>query len=533
MTKKRKIYPIIFLIIGYLTNLIYISINGLNLLNSDASSEMVLANLLNKTGGILTNQWYYSTELRVINTQLLYKLALRLFPQNWHMARVFSVAIFLLILIASALYLVWAAELGVPGIWAVGALVWPFGQWYAWNTIYCSYYIPHIVFTMLSIGLLLQILRMKSKRKYLGAAGLVVIGFLAGLGGNRQLMVCYVPLLFALMMILLIHFLKVVPVTREKYHADGREVQAVILTLILTAGAVIGYLVNTHIFAQLYHFTNMDDTTWQTLELSKAWDVLADLIGLFGWQPYQSIMTLKGIANVIGLFFGIVVLYDILWSLWHFVKLTLAERIMVLYVVCAILTDGLIFSQSSRYNESYWLPIVPIMVLVLGVKTKAEMRLYEESGAQPKRLLGIKAISFVLVLLIGSINTMQSPYPDTVSNDISLRKVAQWLEENGYTEGYASFWNSNIITELTNGTVEMWTVNGDFTTLNQYEWLQETAHCDMTSGQPENGFFILVSSNELADGGASLADEQIYADDTYSVYYFDSMEQYMSFMQTE
>ena len=45
-----------------------------NFLRSDDSSELVMSRLLSKEGGILSGNWYYSTELEILNTQLVYSL---------------------------------------------------------------------------------------------------------------------------------------------------------------------------------------------------------------------------------------------------------------------------------------------------------------------------------------------------------------------------------------------------------------------------------------------------------------------------
>lgn len=108
---KENKAPLLVLLAGWLNAIVYAIVKGRTLMNSDVSSEFVLANLLNKEGGILSKNWYYSTELRVIHTQLVYKIALRLFPNNWDAARVFSVAVFMAIIAAGALYLIWTAAL--------------------------------------------------------------------------------------------------------------------------------------------------------------------------------------------------------------------------------------------------------------------------------------------------------------------------------------------------------------------------------------------------------------------------------------
>ena len=48
--------------------------------DSDASSELVLAELLSRQGSILSSDWFYSTELRVLNTQLVYAPLFHIFP---------------------------------------------------------------------------------------------------------------------------------------------------------------------------------------------------------------------------------------------------------------------------------------------------------------------------------------------------------------------------------------------------------------------------------------------------------------------
>ena len=40
----------------------------------------------------------------------------------------------------------------------------------------------------------------------------------------------------------------------------------------------------------------------------------------------------------------------------------------------------------------------------------------------------------------------------------ALETVAGWLEEQGYTRGYATFWQANVLTELSDGAIEVWQV---------------------------------------------------------------------------
>ena len=46
------------------------------LIDADMSSEMVLSDILAKQGGIITPDWKYSTEIRVLNNQIIFSIFL-------------------------------------------------------------------------------------------------------------------------------------------------------------------------------------------------------------------------------------------------------------------------------------------------------------------------------------------------------------------------------------------------------------------------------------------------------------------------
>ena len=59
---------------------------GIQRLDGDDSAEMILANLLAREGGILSRNWFYSTEIRVLNNQIVMSLLFRVF-KNWLVVR--------------------------------------------------------------------------------------------------------------------------------------------------------------------------------------------------------------------------------------------------------------------------------------------------------------------------------------------------------------------------------------------------------------------------------------------------------------
>src|SRR5699024_6458265 len=78
-----QIFPWIWLIVAYLGTILIMCICCRGYIDSDMSSEMILADLLNQEGGLLSTNWWYSTELRCFCLQLFLRPGLFLFPHNW------------------------------------------------------------------------------------------------------------------------------------------------------------------------------------------------------------------------------------------------------------------------------------------------------------------------------------------------------------------------------------------------------------------------------------------------------------------
>ena len=82
MLKKTKILPVILLLAEILMMMLVSYKYGSLHLTADDSAEMILAEQLSRESEILSPNWYYSTELRVLNTQIVMSLLFR-FSHDW------------------------------------------------------------------------------------------------------------------------------------------------------------------------------------------------------------------------------------------------------------------------------------------------------------------------------------------------------------------------------------------------------------------------------------------------------------------
>lgn len=499
--------PIILFLYLYVSNLWYLTKNGIRMVNSDTASEMILADLLNKTGGVITDQWFYSTELRVLNTQLIYRLALLLSPNDWNVAKVISVSVFLLILALGTFLLFRELDRPYEGLFAACVAICPIGQWYGWNVIYHSYYVPHIAISLFCLIFFCHLLKYNDpQNELLSIFMLSILGFTSCLGGLRQLLICFCPMLLT--------FIFMIWDDREDFVKVKYTIRKLVLFSISCMAAILGYLVNSKILTKTYYFDSNSSRYWEKFNLPKVLECLGEFMCLFGWQEKARIMSLGGVTNVLCLVCAIVSLFSVLYLFLHRRKVLLKERALIVFILIMFLLSLLIYSTSAS-NESYWTLVLPFILFSLIIFI---------SILKDKITKTLLYIGLTVVLLFGSISTMRNPYISWVPDDRGLLNAAQWIEESGYSQGIATFWNSNVITGITNGKVEMWTV--DSFDLHLYKWLQKTSH---DQSYPEGSFFVLSGIDESGNSELQvegLLDRVVYKDDYVYIVLFDSIEQY-------
>lgn len=105
--------------------------------------------------------------------------------------------------------------------------------------------------------------------------------------------------------------------------------------------------------------------------------------------------------------------------------------------------------------------------------------------------------------------------------------------------GYATFWNANVLTELSNGKIEVWSwgveSSDEFRNMTSpdeiYEWLQLKDH---KKERPEGKVFILLSNAEIASFPRREALESIpyfWYSDEYKMWVFESYEDLVAQLQ--
>ena len=516
-----RTFPWLWLAARYLFDLWYHIVPGKWIIDSDLAAEMQLAELLNQENSILHQGWYYSTELRVFHMQWFYRLGLLLFPDNWHAARTLAMAVALLVLVALYLFFAHAAGFARLGVWTAALQLWPFGRIYLFLCIYGGYYFIYTMFTFLVLGCLLH--SMKSPTRpgrllWLALAGLPAAA--SGLNGVRQLMVLFAPLVLASLAVLALS------VRRQKLEclgrvpaACGRELWLLGASLAVTLASLAGYLVNQKVLSQSMHFALYNNMSWSMDVWGHATDndpvtCLLGLLNQFGYEPEQPLFSFGGIASAVGLLLGAMMLLCVVRLLQRFGILTVTQQLLTALTVCAVVVNLVVFvylEGNDGYSIAYWLPVIPLLVVCL--QMEAETETFHLKGSRRALALCVAA-----AFTFCSVGTVQSETDDPLRGKQGLAEVCDWLLEHGYREGYALFWSSHAMIELTSHQLDVWTVNerGEI-----YQWLEPVSH---TQQQPGAGAFLLLDWYEGPNDPTDYATLSqyngtvVYEDGRYTVY---------------
>lgn len=514
--KVWQALPWLWMAAAYLFDLWYQLVPGKWIVDSDLASEMILSDLLNKEGTIISHNWFYSTELKVVNLQWFYRLGLLIFPNDWHLARTFGMAITLALFAAAMLFFVKCAGLGRTGLWMVGTLLWPFGQHYLVYAIYGGYYLVYTFFYMLVLALVLRSLNADKKHCALQWVLACVITAVAGMNGVKQLMVFHAPLCLAaaILLVLALHSCGKSD-WKAALDACRKEVRLLAASLVTAVAAAAGYFVSNAVLSRMYDFKSYNfivwnrDEDWFTLDR-----ILMDFFHEFGYENGSGVFHFGGIAAAVGLLLGCWMFFCIVrLLLLRLDKLERNDKLLVLLLVAMLAVCGVAYTYFHEYYLYFWLMNMPVAIAVMAVEIKTED--FHILGA--RQLLGVGLAACFTLCAVSTVRQEQE-HPYLAHK--GLNTAAEWLVDNGYTQGYSTFWNGNAMTELTSGKLEVWTLQS----LDRDDvpnWLQPKSHL---TTDPEHPFLLIDTETDGPAENAKLIQygdcTEVYNDGRYVIYDF-------------
>lgn len=525
--KKINILWLIALIeIIYLA--LYILADGKNLLDSDLSGEMVLASILNRDRElVLAKSWFYTTELRVLNMQLYYRVFLLLFPTHWRIARMCSVVAMHLTLVGSIYYLTRKVGLKEAGAITAVLCLCPFGGEYNWIiTIGCCYTIP-VAIAFFVPALIEDIserdkFRLKSKDTWLLLI-LLILSITGGMAGIRHLMICSAPVFLAYVLLLIRQYMR-----GERISIVGRSIKRVVLALLMLIISFIGYIFNVKVLSNYYTFQNISGTWLSDFDLSHILSRFGELCGVLGYRPGEA-FSMVGMQSGLALIMFLILCISFIYFLVNMSKYNDSEFLLVSYSGLSLLIGVVSISLTDWSDPRYAIPGLMLSFMAIGIfVTKIVACREDEDYTISLRKQRIKSIcSVVLIMIVGLYCIKPNMVFYKSQNTKNLREAVSFLLENGYTKGYASLFNGATQVELSNGQLEVWVMNyveeQEEDGLQILEFSQDKRH---SMNIPEGQIYVLLDTEENAlNPPYALADHLVYDSTGFLIYEYDSADE--------
>lgn len=485
--RKNQLLQYLLLAGSFLVLLAFMWFRMDNLLDSDIATQLVLSKFLGDEGVLLSKNWYYATELHVLGYNLVYELLFFL-CDNWHIVRFLGQAILYLILLLSIYYFCKNVRLKKYYGLIATAFIIPYSEQYFLYVLKNINYVPFLAISFAAIGMVFDFHTSENRTKKITLAVLTgLLAFGAGLGGSRQLYITYAPMFLAIVSYLFLNPKRYALTTKEGI----RQCPYLGYFGIVTEGLffnLAGYLINNTILASHYDFVNYDKITWKGFQIYKFSDLIGGIFQNLGMSS-EKVFSFGAVHS--GVCFALVgisayVIGRILMKKDSFRMETVMLTFFLLssFFISIILYSFTTQEYGARYDLFWAVFVYPILMMYVG-----------ENDTNPKYMSW--ALSF-LILGIG-ISTLDSykNYSE-IDKTAELKNVVSFLQEEGYENGYGTFWNASILTELSNGSLEMWDWNdGNVSYIDTtYRWAQDKAH---EYKHPTGKVFLLFSEWEASN----------------------------------
>lgn len=479
--KNSALLQGILLVVAFAVLLVFMWFRMDNLLNSDISTQLVLSKFLRDEHSIISTNWFYATELHVLGYNLIFE-PLFFLTSNWKIVRFLGQAELYLLLLLSVWYFCKNAGLKKYYGLIATAMIIPYSEQYFSFFLRNINYIPFLCISLISFGMMFGFAR--SKKKWEKALLLIMTGILAlgaGLGGSRQLYITYAPVFLAVLLYLLLLW------KREQTQKKRSALAFLMIAADGLALNLVGYIINNSLLASLYDFKNYDKIEWSGFQLDEFIEIIKGMFQNLG-MPYGMVFSFAAVHSCVCFILVFVSVFAIVRIIKRWGEVSFETAMLALLILSAASISLLLYCFTTqryvaRYDQFWVVLLYPLLAL------------YHTENHMERSIAN--AILVVLIAGIGICAVDSYGTYARVETTGDLKAVVNYLVKNGYENGYATFWQSNIVTELSNGTIDMWDWGGgggvvtgrelyhghsfdgggDFTCVDKlYWWAQDKAH---------------------------------------------------------
>lgn len=467
----KRILPWLWLGFCFLLLMLFLHRNLNSLLDSDMASDLVLAKLIADTGKLVPTEWYYSTEVYLFGMQWFYA-PLFFITDNWHFVRLGGMAASLLCMLACFYYLCSQLHLRRWFPLAGSMLLLPSSIQYADLVLFSGFYTQYVIVSFLTLGMMIHHFKAeKPKVRLFLLVLLALIALMVGATGLRMLLFLYIPAFLCSLVLL--------------PHSGTRAKRLLISSSLCLVFSGIGFLLNSTVLPLYYSYMHFGDMYFSAFDPERILTVFNDWLSFLGFQPGESFFSLA-LLNALLCFGQLLLVFlavhaSLRKQAWA--ELPTIKKLPVLTYAFGIGLYAALLSVSDAPYAPHYLVPAAVLTPVTIISFLSECRLPRFF----RRLLP----GFLAVLLAFSGLQNYLLYSEEDTND-EIQSITASLVHDGYQNGYATFWNGNIVTELSSGRIDMrvWPADETMDISSIYRWLQAKEH---EGPEPEGKTFLLFS----------------------------------------
>lgn len=485
-----------------------------HVLNSDISAELVLAKEMARRNRLFLTDWYYSTEIRVFYTQIVAAFFFK-FIHSWNLVRSLTNFVFYILILGSYLFAV--KPMGVTKRAAYLSSVFlfiPYSMEYIYIVHIGNSYMPHFVVLFLCLGCMLRVLQDKNRWSW---CAYVIISVYAGICGLRFLTAYALPIVLAA----IIHVLLANADLKETLFSTATwKSRKIYVPFVGFVSFLAGFMFLEKVLMHFVSVGKRNELLFNVLNegglLARLDDQFSGALRLFGYYDFSSMSSLRGMASLAAVVIVVALMIITVMETRRYRKLSLNKQFMLLVFWMSLGINLVLFVLvAGTYAPRYYMPTLVLLAPILAMYLDDSNLLRFDFH---KLLLAGLAVSMCIsgieqVVLWSNLD-LNAPY----------KEVTKFLVENNLTYGLTTYWQSEVLNELSDGRIETYTIGDDITTSNNWLTSKKHAHSSTWNELASDRLFMLLSDEELEcnrDQEILQSGSVVYNENGYTIYIFD------------
>ncbi|MCH5291042.1 MAG: hypothetical protein J1D88_04675 [Treponema sp.] len=490
-------------------------------INSDLAAEFILAKECVLEHSFLPTGYYYGTEIRTLNTELI-SAPIFLFTNNWLLNKTLTTFFCCVIIF----FVTWhfLKVLRIESVWLkylISFLIFfPISYDVLYIATWGNYYIPHVVISILFLCCFIKLVTGAYTHKKFAFWFFLVFSFVCGLSTIRYVLNFVIPLSFAAVFLELKASGIDSAAKLKGFWLENFTAKVSVLSVIFTGG---GYIFGSTVLHLFYKFSHWNKIQFCRLGETSVLDLVRAVLSHYGFQENVSVMTPSGFINLM-VIAGLLLLVYMVSVVLRDKEIPYTHRLVLVFAAISFGLNTFVYyfvEFYSRYYYSVLVFIFPVIAIIMQSKKNS------------------KVLKYLLCVCFGTAFTASAFI--TVEHFINLNSnkkregYIEFLNNSDYTHGYAIFADANVTVFLTNGRVTVENLDNDaaedgtFVLKKEYSYKKWLTPARYYTDIYEGNVFLLLSKQtyencrdyELIRNGIV-----VYEDSAYIIFDYESAQKF-------